>query len=77
MLVVVPLTTQVGTWAKENPFLYPILESGTDGLTETSVILLDHLSAVDENRIEKHIGNLNRDDVIRIQQQILLMLKFL
>ena len=73
MLIVAPLTTKIGTWAIKSPLLYPTLRVGTGGLTETSAVLLDHLSAVDENRIEKHIGNLNQNEVTQIQQQLLLM----
>ena len=77
MLLIAPLTTQVRTWAKENPFLYPRLEVGATGLTTASVILLDQLRAIDERRIEKYIGSLDEDKATQIQQQILLMLGFL
>ena len=77
MLLVAPLTTQVGTWTKENPFLYPRLDAGTGGLTEVSIVLLDQLRRIDASRIEEYIGSLHLDDVRKIHQQILLMLGFL
>jgi mRNA interferase MazF len=47
MLIVVPLTTQTGLWSRQNPSLYPRLEAGVGGLTQSSVILLDQLRSID------------------------------
>lgn len=62
MLLVVPLTTQIGQWAKENPKLYPVIKAGSGGLTYTSVALLDQLRGIDLTRIQGYVGILSTRD---------------
>jgi mRNA interferase MazF len=66
VVVVVPLTTQFGDWAKKNPELYPILQSGTARLTQKSVVLCDQIRAVDIERIIGYLGSLNVNEYLLI-----------
>ncbi len=75
MLLIVPLTTQSERWTKKEWGLYPTLEAETGGLTKPSVVLLDHLRAIDQNRIKQYIGNINLEDFAEIQERVLLMFK--
>lgn len=70
MLIAAPLTTQIGKWAIDNPNLYPILPSGTAGLHQSSVILLDHLRAVDKTRIKGYIGSLPPEVYTPIEDEL-------
>lgn len=75
MLLVVPLTTQIGHWATQNPKLYPIIQAGTAGLARESVALIDQLRGIDHSRVDRYISSLNREDVSLIQQLIMYMFK--
>lgn len=75
MLIIVPLTTKGGQWAKKEWGLYPTLEAGMGGLTKPSVMLLDHLRAIDQNRIKRYIGKVNLEGYADIQERVLLMFK--
>ena len=75
MFLVVPLTTYIGEWTTKNPELYPLIRAGVAGLSRDSVALLDQLRGIDQSRIDRYIGNLNRDDLFSMQQLILLMFK--
>ena len=75
MLIGAPLTTQIEDWATDNPELYPLLPTGTGGLHQSSIVLLDHLRAIDQNRIQGYIGTLNPSEYNPIQTQLLRMLK--
>ncbi|MEE3716885.1 type II toxin-antitoxin system PemK/MazF family toxin [Tumidithrix elongata RA019] len=57
--IVVPLTTQFGVWARKNPTLYPNIQAGTAGLTQTSVALCDQIRAVDMQRVIGYLGSLS------------------
>lgn len=74
MLVVVPLTTQIGTWARE-PKLYPFFVAGTGGLHYDSVALLDHLRSLDASRVARRLGHLTADQYAPIQQGLETMCK--
>ncbi|WP_199326615.1 type II toxin-antitoxin system PemK/MazF family toxin [Nostoc sp. FACHB-888] len=41
MLMIAPLTTQSGSWAFNNPSLYPRLLADAGGLSLSSIVLLD------------------------------------
>lgn len=49
-VIVVPLTSNDGTWSDENP-LYPTLPAGTGGVRVNSVVMLDQVCALDMARI--------------------------
>ncbi|MGE5571882.1 MAG: type II toxin-antitoxin system PemK/MazF family toxin [Bacteroidota bacterium] len=70
-LIVVPLTTQAGRWACENPTLYPSLSSGEGGLPRSSVALLDQLRSIDVRRTEGYLGTLRQDTLNRIRAGIM------
>lgn len=57
--VVVPLTTQFGDWTRKNPALYPIIQAGTAGLPQKSVVLCDQIRAVDIQRVIGYLGSLS------------------
>jgi mRNA interferase MazF len=64
--IVVPLTTQLGEWVKKNPALYPIIQSGTAGLSQKSVVLCDQIRAVDIQRVIGYLGSLSIDEYLPI-----------
>ncbi|MBC7082238.1 MAG: type II toxin-antitoxin system PemK/MazF family toxin [Firmicutes bacterium] len=70
-LIVVPLTTQVGRWARQNPTMYPSLSPGEGGLPRSSVALLDQLRSIDVRRIEGYLGTLRQDTLNRIRAGIM------
>lgn len=45
------------------------------GLTKPSVMLLDHLRAIDQNRIKRYIGKVNLEGYADIQERVLVMFK--
>ncbi len=75
MLFIVPLSTKIEKWTEKEWGIYPILQEGSGGLTKRSVVLLDHLRAVDQNRIEAYIGSVDLKDFAEIQERVLLMFK--
>jgi mRNA interferase MazF len=58
VVIVVPLTTQSGPWAEENPSLYQHLPAGSGGLPQTSIALLDQIRALDVQRVNAYLGSL-------------------
>ncbi|MEM9163281.1 MAG: type II toxin-antitoxin system PemK/MazF family toxin [Cyanobacteria bacterium P01_F01_bin.4] len=62
LVFVAPLTTQIGKWVEMNPTIYPVLPSGIGNLTQTSVVLLDQIRAVDVQRIVRYLGSLSEED---------------
>ncbi len=69
MLVIVPLTASIGSWADDNP-LYPVLEAGTGGLKSRSALLLDHVRAMDERREFSRIGALTAEQYAPIRDAL-------
>lgn len=67
IVVVVPLTTRDGRWARANPELYPRLLSGQGGLPHRSVVLLDQVRGIDVRRVLGYIGTLGTEEFSRIQ----------
>ncbi len=59
MVMIAPMTTQIASWTTQNPSLYPRISSGTAGLTEESVILLDQIRAVSLSRMLSFLGTLD------------------
>ncbi|MBC7341175.1 MAG: type II toxin-antitoxin system PemK/MazF family toxin [Clostridia bacterium] len=73
VVIVVPLTTQSGPWAKKNPSLYQTLPPGTGGLPRVSTALVDQVRAVDIRRVRAYLGTLEeaafkpiRDSLLRL-----------
>jgi len=60
VVVVVPLTTQRGTWAEANPAIYPTLEPGAGGLPAEPTVLLDQVRAIDARRVVQYLGTLSK-----------------
>ncbi len=74
VLLVVPLTTQIGEWVNENPRLYPQLAAGVGGISQASAALLDQIRSVDVRRVISYLGSLTSEEyepVKRGLQQIL------
>lgn len=67
MLVIVPLTSNVGSWADGNP-LYPILEAGAGGLRSRSTLLTDHVRGLDERREFVRIGALSAEEYAPVRE---------
>ncbi len=70
VVIVTPLTTQVGDWVKKNPALYPIIQSGTAGLPQKSVALCDQIRAVDIQRVIGYLGSLSVDEYLPIMDGV-------
>lgn len=68
MIIAVPLTTQIGTWAKRSPSLYPHLPAGTGGLPHPSIVMLDHIRGVDAHRVVRYLGSLSPKELALIQE---------
>ncbi len=75
MLIVTPLTTQTGKWVKDSPRLYPTLPPGSGGISQSSVVLLDHLRAIDQDRIQGFIGSLTISELTPIETHLAEMFK--
>jgi mRNA interferase MazF len=73
-VVVVPLTTQGGPWAKENSQVYPLLPAGSGQLKQDSIALLDQVRAVDVQRIVRYFGSLTAEDYAPIVEGLLQMI---
>lgn len=58
IILVAPLTTQIGEWVQKNANLYPQLAAGVGGLSQNSVVLLDQIRAVDAERVVSYLGSL-------------------
>ena len=70
MLLVVPITTQIGSWAQDNPNLYPSLQAGEGGLSQPSVALLDQLRGIDRSRVGGFIGSRSEEAFAPIRDGI-------
>lgn len=74
--VVVPLTTQQGNWAAQNPILYPLLQAGMGNLVYDSIVLLDQIRALDIQRILGYRGNLTPQEYQPIEDGLKAMFRF-
>jgi mRNA interferase MazF len=61
VVIVVPLTTQSGIWARENPTLYFPLPAGAGGIPKASIVLIDQVRAVDVRRVRGYLGTLGEE----------------
>ena len=74
VVVVVPLTTQRGTWAEANTDIYPVLAPGAGGLPTESTVLLDQVRAIDTRRVVQYLGTLSEEDYGRLRGGLLKVL---
>lgn len=58
VVLVAPVTTSTGQWARRNPVLYPRLPPGAAGLRRPSIVLLDQVRAIDLRRTVEYLGTL-------------------
>lgn len=75
MLMVTPLTTQSGSWAVNNPSLYPRLEAGAGALPQPSVVLLDQVRGIDTRRVLAYLGTLTPLQYAPIVEGLMLLLQ--
>jgi len=62
MMLIAPLTSDHGQpWARQSPDLYPSLPARTAGLRVDSLVLLDQVRSLDEDRIAGYLGTLPVD----------------
>ena len=61
-VLVVPLTTQEGTWSRKAPVLYPRIQAGAAGLPRPSIALLDQLRSIDVRRVSRYLGSLGQEE---------------
>lgn len=73
MLVVAPVTSNLN--AVRFRFTVRVEPSLENGLTQTSIVLIFQLRAIDKARIVKKLGILSVDDLVRVDEQIALLLR--
>ena len=76
VVIVVPLTTHSGLWAEENPDLYQHIPSGSGGLYQDSIALIDQLRAVDVRRVKAYLGSLDTKSFYPIRASLFKLLNF-
>ncbi len=59
ILIVIPLTTQTGSWSVKSPKLYPVLAKDTGGLPFPSTVLIDQIAGIDASRVLRKLGRLS------------------
>ncbi|NJM71489.1 MAG: type II toxin-antitoxin system PemK/MazF family toxin [Scytonema sp. RU_4_4] len=75
ILMIAPLTTQSGSWALNNPSLYPRLEAGAGGLPQSSIVLLDQTRGLDINRVVAYLGTLTSEQYAPILNGLIHLFK--
>jgi mRNA interferase MazF len=73
MLMVAPVTSNLK--ALTFSFAVQLEPSDDNGLSETSVVMVFQMRAIDKSRIVKKIGQLSKDDMKRVDTEIWEMLK--
>lgn len=69
LLVAVPLTTyRQQPWVQAAPGLYPVLETGSGGLPQASVALLDQIRSLDQTRVLRWLGRLTDAEFTPIRE---------
>ena len=75
-VVIVPLTRDTGqTWATKNPNLYPKLPTGTSGLPQASIVMLDQIRCLDLKRVGRQVGQLTPEEYAPILEGLQSMLE--
>ena len=73
MLMIAPITSNLN--AARFAFTVQIEPSAENGLTQTSIVMVFQMRAIDKNRIIKKIGKLSTDDMKKVDAEIWRMLK--
>jgi mRNA interferase MazF len=73
MLIVAPITSNLN--ALRFDFAVKIEPSNENGLTQTSIVMIFQMRAIDKSRIIKLIGKLSTEDLKKINAEIWRMLK--
>jgi len=73
MLMVAPITSNFS--ASRFKFAVKIEPSNENGLTQTSIVMIFQMRAIDKNRIIKLLGKLSAEDLKKIDAEIWRMLK--
>jgi len=72
MLVVAPVTSNLN--ALRFKFAVKIEPSNENGLTQTSIVMIFQMRAIDKSRIVKLIGKLSTEDLAQVDSEIRQML---
>lgn len=73
MLMVAPITSNLS--ASRFAFTVKIEPTDENGLTQTSIVMIFQMRAIDKNRIIKKIGRLSDEDMQKVDTEIWRMLK--
>ena len=73
MLMVAPVTSNLN--AARFAFVVKIEPSDENGLTQTSIVMIFQMRAIDKNRIIQKIGKFSDEDLQRVDSEIWRMLK--
>ncbi len=73
MLMVAPVTSNLN--ASRFAFSVEVKPTNENGLTQTSIVMIFQMRAIDKNRIIKKIGKLSSEDLEKIDAEIWKMLK--
>lgn len=73
MLIVAPITSNLNALRFE--FVVKIEPSGENGLTQTSIVMIFQMRAIDKHRIVKLLGKLSAADLEKVDTEIWQMLK--
>ena len=73
MLIIAPITSNLN--ALRFDFAVEIEPSNENGLTQTSIVMIFQMRAIDKSRIVKLIGKLSDEDIKKIDAEIWRMLK--
>lgn len=73
MLMVAPVTSNLS--AARFAFSVKVEPSDENGLTQTSIVMIFQMRAIDKTRIVKKIGKLSDEDLERVAAEIGRMLK--
>ncbi|HRH40032.1 MAG TPA: type II toxin-antitoxin system PemK/MazF family toxin [Pyrinomonadaceae bacterium] len=73
MLMIAPITSNLS--ASRFAFSVQIEPSPENGLTQTSIVMIFQMRAIDKTRIIKKIGELSKSDLEKVDTQIWKMLK--
>lgn len=71
VVIVIPVTSQTGNWAKQNPLLYRRIPEGCGSLPKPSVALIDQVRAIDINRVKSYIGKLDQQTLQEIKNGLI------
>jgi len=72
MLMIAPVTSNLN--ALRFKFAVKIEPSNDDGLTQTSIVMIFQMRAIDKSRIVKLIGKLSTEDLAKVDSEIRQML---